>query len=349
MVAHHSLSSIMFRFSFLWFICLLLVGASAVFYFEYRYYRIPLLLNDFSTEVSQRVPIETNGTLHSIDLDEIIVGTFHEDDIPAIDEPVYESIASADVYLNDDGYGLVIEGENLVRFYPYQILVWHQAVNDTFGKIRLLVSYCPLCFEGSVYQIEKDSSEAFSFGVSGKLWNNNTLLYDRSTHSLWSQVLGEAVVGPRTGAKLERYPFYSTTWASFKEAYSSAEVLSRNTGYVRDYTQDPYERDGYYSSSAVWYPLSHEDERLEAKEIVYGYQSGDFQKAYSQEWIKQAGSIQDTIGSQSITIMWDEDLQTARFLSGPSEDSLLETEQLLQKMFWFCWATMYPQTKAFEN
>lgn len=338
----------MFRSSFFWFICLLLVGASAVFYFEYQYYRTPLLLN-FEGISSQRVPIETDETLHSIDLEEIIVGTFHEDDIPAIDEPVYESIASADAYLNNDGYGIVVEGDDTVRFYPYQILVWHQVVNDTLGNMRLLVTYCPLCFEGSVYQREADSSDAFSFGVSGKIWNNNTLLYDRSTHSLWSQVLGEAVVGPRTGAKLERYPSYSTTWASFKEKYSSGQVLSRDTGHVRDYTQDPYEREGYYSSSAIWYPLSHEDERLEAKEIVYGYQSGDFQKAYSQEWIKQAGSIQDTIGSQSITIMWDADLQTARLLSGPSEDSLLETEHALQKMFWFCWATMYPQTEVSEN
>ncbi|MBI2474029.1 DUF3179 domain-containing protein [Candidatus Uhrbacteria bacterium] len=342
----------MFRSSLFWFISLLLVGTGVVFYFEYRYYRTPLMQSGSSENntVLYNVPVETDGVLHAIDLDEIMTGTFDEDAIPAIDAPVYESIASADVYLNNDGYGLVVENDDAVRFYPYQILVWHQVVNDTFGKTRLLVTYCPLCFEGVVYQAHPDASEAFSFGVSGKIWNNNTLLFDRSSHSLWSQLLGEALVGPRTGAKLDRYPSYSTTWASFKEAYSSAEVLSRETGYIRDYTQDPYEREGYYSSSAIWYPLSHEDGRLEAKELVYGYQSGDFQKAYSQEWIKQAGSIQDMIGSESFKLIWDEDLQTARLFSQLSGDSELETEHPLQKMFWFCWATMYPDTEvSIEN
>ena len=338
----------MFRSSFFWFFALLLVGASIIFYVEYRYYRTPVLQKAFSEESSwQRIPVETNGLLHSVDLDEIMIGTSHEDDIPAIDEPVYESVASADVYLNDDGYGLVVEFNGSTRFYPYQILVWHQAVNETFDDRRLLVTYCPLCFEGSVYQLNSDSPEAFSFGISGKLWNSNTLMYDRSTHSLWSQLLAEAIVGPRTGAKLQRYPSYSTTWVLFKKEHPFAQVLSRNTGYTRDYTQDPYERSGYYSSSAIWYSLSHEDERLTSKEIVYGYQSGDVQKAYSQEWIKQAGSIQDTLGSEFIRIIWDEDRQTARVFSRSSEESLLETEQSLQKMFWFCWATMYPGTVVF--
>lgn len=42
------------------------------------------------------------------------------------------------------------------------------------------------------------------FGVSGKLWRNSLLMYDKETRSLWSQVTGEAIEGPLKGQRLEK-------------------------------------------------------------------------------------------------------------------------------------------------
>ena len=46
----------------------------------------------------------------------------------------------------------------------------------------------------------------FTFGVSGKLYKAALVMYDRQTESLWSQLKGEAIAGPMTGAKLAVLP-----------------------------------------------------------------------------------------------------------------------------------------------
>ena len=48
----------------------------------------------------------------------------------------------------------------------------------------------------------KVSGKTLSFGVSGKLWKNALIMYDRETSTLWSHLTGEAVHGPLEGEKL---------------------------------------------------------------------------------------------------------------------------------------------------
>jgi hypothetical protein len=47
------------------------------------------------------------------------------------------------------------------------------------------------------------NGDTLVFGVSGKLYESNLLMFDDKTESLWSQAMGEAVVGSYTGSKLE--------------------------------------------------------------------------------------------------------------------------------------------------
>ena len=48
----------------------------------------------------------------------------------------------------------------------------------------------------------KVSGKTLTFGVSGKLWKNALIMYDRETKTLWSHLTGEAVYGPMQGEKL---------------------------------------------------------------------------------------------------------------------------------------------------
>ena len=69
-----------------------------------------------------------------------------------------------------------------------------------------------------------------SFGVSGRLYHSNLLLYDRQTESLWSQITAEAVAGLMTGAKLNTMPFMITTWQEWQQQHPYTPVLGgRNT------------------------------------------------------------------------------------------------------------------------
>jgi len=275
------------------FLILLALLCTGIFWFQHRFYRTPV-----------EIPLQEER--------QFVSGTRHMDDVPAINEPEFESIASADVYLNDAGYGVVVQVGRSVRFYPFQILVWHQAVNDTINGRDLLVTYDPLAGTSNVY----DRTD--TFGVSGKLWNSNTLLYDQTTQSLWSQLRGEAVDGPLSGTTLTRYPARILTWSDFKSEYPSAQVLSRLTGFDRDYTQDPY--DGYAESQAIWFPLDNEDTRLPPKSLVYGLVQENIAMAFPVDTFEEFDTIQ----------------------------AIVEEDQVLLPSYWFAWSSLYPETQIYS-
>ncbi|MBL7045011.1 MAG: DUF3179 domain-containing protein, partial [Parcubacteria group bacterium] len=195
------------------------------------------------TEKSTKTISETDGTKHSIPLNEILSGGPGKDGIPSIDNPKFVSTKDADEYLTDTDVGLGLVFNGVERFYPYQVLVWHEIVNDNIKNDRVLVTYCPLCATGIVFD-PKVNGVAQEFGVSGKLWQSNLLMYNRTAieedESLWSQVLGEAVLGVSTGQKLKVLPADTVQYGAWKKAHPNTEILSRETGAIRNYGRDPY-------------------------------------------------------------------------------------------------------------
>lgn len=64
-----------------------------------------------------------------------------------------------------------------------------------------------------------------TLAVSGKLWENNLVMVDRETETLWSQLLGEAMSGELTGAKLQQIPSVMTDWGTWKSRYPQTTVV----------------------------------------------------------------------------------------------------------------------------
>ena len=64
-----------------------------------------------------------------------------------------------------------------------------------------------------------------TLGVSGLLYNSDLLLYDRKSKSLWSQVMGQAVSGPRKGERLVSVPIEHKTWADWKKTSADKSSL----------------------------------------------------------------------------------------------------------------------------
>jgi hypothetical protein len=151
-------------------------------------------------------------TRHLIPLSEIQSGGPWRNGIPALDHPVFVSSSEADHYLRpfDAVLGIVMKGE--AKTYPIRILNWHELVNDNVGGEEVLISWCPLCGSGMVYD-PLVAGQRHTFGVSGLLYKNNLLFYDHETDSLWSQLGGQAVTGPLAGTSLHLLPTTLTTWA----------------------------------------------------------------------------------------------------------------------------------------
>ena len=63
------------------------------------------------------------------------------------------------------------------------------------------------------------------FGNQGALWGNAMTWWDTETGSVWSQPLGEAILGPQKGATLELLPSTLSSWADWKRAHPDTFAL----------------------------------------------------------------------------------------------------------------------------
>jgi hypothetical protein len=234
-----------------------------------------------------------------VPLDQIVSGGPPPDGIPSIDNPKFISVQEASKFLEDSELvlGLNINGD--IRAYPLQILVWHEVVNDEVGGVPVAVTYCPLCFTNQVFNRIIDG-QVVEFGTSGKLYNSNLVMYDRTSKSLWSQAMAEGIVGKYAGTKLERVPFDIAYWKEWKQLYPDSKVLSRDTGSNRPYGADPY--GDYYTNSDVLFPVSNKDGRLNLKEIVVGLENKGQYKAYKLQEIENKKVINDQVDGKSITL-----------------------------------------------
>jgi len=108
------------------------------------------------------------------------------------------------------------------------------------------------------------------FGVSGLLYRNNLVPYDRGTDSNWSQMRLQSVNGEVSGTRIETIQVIETTWKTWKAMYPSSLVLSRDTGFSRSYQGFFYGSDYSTNPSRILFPVKNQDNRLGGKDRVHG-------------------------------------------------------------------------------
>lgn len=272
---------------------------------------------------------KTDTSKTSIDLELVLSGGPGKDGIPAIDDPKFVSIDESRLPVDAKGVLVVINGEE--RFYPYNIIVWHEIVNDVIGGKSIAVTFCPLCGSAIVFDRELDG-EVHRFGVSGKLYESNLLMYDDITESLWSQALGEAVIGEYVGKKLVRMPMQLIDSQQLKKNHPQARVLSTNTGFSRNYTSSPY--GNYDENEILLFPVSVKDERFPFKEIMYVIPYIDKYVVFANSELKEGASEKLEVDGAVITVAKNDGEVVATHKS-----------ELLPGYFemWFSWATHHQE------
>lgn len=289
--------------------------------------------------VSTKV-LMTDGVQHTVPLDQILSGGPPKDSISSIDSPQFDSVEKANAYLRDNGIGVAVSFNGVDRFYPNQITVWHEIVNDMVGGQPVLVTYCPLCGTGIVFDpIVK--GEPTEFGTSGKLYQSNLVMYDRQTDSYWSQILGEAIVGEMAGTKLKLLPYQNMSWKDWKREHPKGEVLSRETGYGRDYTRSPY--GDYDTNRSIFFPVEHRDDRYHPKAPTYSLVDNGKFKAYPQEELeKTSGDFTDTFAGRTLRVQYKKANKTVVFTDTATGEDVVPFYG-----FWFSWIAVHPDTEVF--
>ena len=127
------------------------------------------------------------------------------------------------------------------RAYPLRILLWHEIVNDTVGGIPVLVSYCPLCNSGVVFD-RRLNERTLTFGNTGRIRHFDMVMYDHQTESWWQQFLGAAIVGELTGVSMKLIPARLESLERFRQRRPQGKLLIPNDKNARNYGLTPYRK-----------------------------------------------------------------------------------------------------------
>ena len=72
--------------------------------------------------------------------------------------------------------------------------------------------------------------EAVLFGNHGALYGNALTMFDHATGSVWSQISGEALLGPLAGDRLELVPSTLTDWGTWRREHPDTLALDADGG-----------------------------------------------------------------------------------------------------------------------
>jgi hypothetical protein len=282
-------------------------------------------------------PVRNGFVLDPVEIDvrEILPGGPLRDGIPALANPAAVSAAASS--WDDDEIVIGVELGAEARAYPLSVLVWHELVNDRLAGVPILVSYCPLCATGIVFERRLDGGERV-FGVSGLLYRSDLLLYDRETESLWSQISAQAVTGPSRGLRLTQVRSRMLPWKLWREEHPKTSVLTTETGHRRDYRRSPY--GDYATSKRLLFPTRY-DRRYHPKTPTLGLRiPGGEARAYpAVELVKAGGRVEERFAGRPVAVAYEPDSQYFQ-VEAPEGIEVIEG-------FWFAWSAFHPETSVF--
>lgn len=291
-----------------------------------------------STKVNKNIKLQSDYTGAKVEKGDLLQGCFGKDCIPSIDDPKFDDGS----WLTDSDIVFAVDYNGVVRAYPQRILNWHELVNDTLNDKSVVITFCPLC--GSALGFERVVDGVITeFGVSGKLHDNDLVMYDRYEGNLWQQITGEGIVGPaaRRSEILKQIPIITVSWGEWKAEHPNSEVLSRDTGFSRNYDQYPYGT--YEENDTLLFGVKNLDKSLQIKTVVYGLEVGESAKAYPESALKKYDTITDSIGGVRVRV--------ERKADGKITAENLDTgEEIIPiRLFWFAWAAFHPNTELYES
>ena len=273
--------------------------------------------------------VRHNGQSYLVPPNEIYDSGLKPEDRPALTDPEMADITTADVKLADDLEGIAVSVGGVHRFYPFQILNWHEIVNDEVNGVSLVVTYSALTGSAVVYEDDRHFSDA------GQVYNNAMLMKADGDETLWNQTTGQAVVGEEVGQRLKIYPSTVMSWTAWKELYPSGLALSTETGYSRDYGRHPYA--SYETSESIFFPLNYTVAKMEPKDVVYrvdAIPSTDAPVVFLDRYLPAQEDANEVLGSEDgtrpIVAFYDEDTGIVRaylrILNFGEEDRSTERE-----------------------
>jgi len=272
--------------------------------------------------------------------EEILAGGPGKDGIKSVDAPEFVAPEEASWVVPKNPVLGVAVGEE-AHVYPIHLIEYHQVVNDHFGKdkgVPVVVTYDPLAGTPRAWKSRVDG-RALSFGVSGLLYNDNFLLYDRETGSLWLQLTGEALAGPLAGKHLAPVTIRQETLTGWLARFPRSRVLVRPMPKQIDYRYSPFS--DYILANSTPFPVKAKDTRFHMKEMVLGVVVDGQARAYLGSIATAAGGqVEDVFRGKKIRFVYD---SPDAVFSWDVPDGVHVCEA-----YWLAWKAFHPDTDVWR-
>lgn len=265
---------------------------------------------------------KTDSLKASVPLSEIQI-VLPKGSFPTLDAPKFVSREEGEKMFFKNEPVIAVEINGNVKAYSLNVLTMHEIANDQLNGKNILVTYCPLCNSGIVYNRDvtiNGKTETLEFEASGMLRNSDMVMLDRKTETLWQQLIGTAIVGAYNETQLETIPSIIISVEEFFMRYPFGEIMSKDTGFDSEkyYGKNPYigydtrenPRDQFFNSDKV-------DQRLPAMERVVDIEDDGDYKIYTFTIAQKKGVINDTFKNKPIVLFYQE-----------GAVSILDTEQI---------------------
>ena len=251
---------------------------------------------------------KTDISNHSVDLSEIQI-VLPKGSFPTLDFPKFIGKEEGLKTFFSKEPVIVIEINGVAKAYSLNILTMHEISNDVLGGVPILVTYCPLCNSGIVYNRNlkfKDKDYLLEFEASGMLRMSDMVMLDRNTETLWQQLLGEAIVGELNTATLDILPSLIISVEEFFMRYPYGEILSKKTAFSgsQSYGKNPYVNYDAKDGKPIdhFFDNSKIDNRLPPMERIVDIENDGKYKVYTFTDIAAAGVINDTFRTSEVVL-----------------------------------------------
>ncbi|GIV03255.1 MAG: hypothetical protein KatS3mg015_2085 [Fimbriimonadales bacterium] len=205
------------------------------------------------------------------------------------------------------------------------------------------------------------------FGVSGMLWRNALVMYDRETDTLWSHYTGEAIEGELKGERLEMLQAVPrVAWKDWIKQHPNTKVLVVNGKAYAE--RSPYE--GYFNdpNRTGIRPTKNQDSRLPPKSFVLGILVDKKAVAVPLKVLEEKRVVVFDVGKDRIAAFYDPDSGALGAVRVQADDPIVRIEGLelvtrtgqrthignarllpAIRSYWFAWADFHPDTEVVEG
>ena len=287
------------------------------------------------------------------------------------DTATYYSLAEAANYLRPDESVIVIENNGEARAHPdYHIKRPHLAgTPEGLGGENIILTYCCMTHLGHGFKPEI-KGEKLDLEVIAQ-HGNNLIMKDLNTNEPIQQMYGTRDCDGRYGEGMQEWPTFRMPFKAFAKAYPQGKVFLNK---IPKFSKNPllFLFDHVVEIAFLWITVPHDrtqallcdtmdhgDERLHAKEYVWGFNVGKDSVAYSQDFIRQHNDLINVrVGDRDIVVAYDSEFESVGvyyndsgtpvtsidFWGESDQGKLARVETVKAATYWCVWINYYPET-----